>query len=201
VVTTQNIVPQASPYYPVDGDVDFDQKPIDAVHALQRVVHVSGAPGSFSTWTTSMFTFPGILSYLSFALVSLAAANRKEPQWTAGIRASFSAPTIVRNYTEYFTYQIGPNTPYTWAQTDIVFKGLSYSVNLQNVLTDAWSNIGVTYASDTYYGNTVDRFSISATSPSATSYVSLIGGEQCISSVVDRYKMYWIRKSSYVVLR
>jgi hypothetical protein len=43
---------------------------------------------------------------------------------------------------------------HTWAATDIMFKGISHSINLQNVLCDAISSAGVTYSGDTYYGGT-----------------------------------------------
>jgi hypothetical protein len=195
-----SIVPMGQAYAFDTLDLDLQDRKIDSQHVLRQVDKVTQLPNSFSSYTTQMFTFPGILSYLSFALVALADANRKEPQWTAGIRASYSAPTNIRNLTEFFTAQPGLVTLYKWAQTDIMFKGISYSINLQNVLTDAWSNIGVTYAADAYYGNTVDRFSISATSPSATAYVNAIGSEVAISCVVDRFKRLWVRKTSYVVL-
>jgi hypothetical protein len=204
-ITIQTIVAAGSS---IDGElttqtVDFEDKPIDAVHTLRKRIEPTTGIATYNEYTTSVFTFPGILSYLSFALVALAEANRKEPQWTAGIRASFSAPTKIRNQTEFYPYA-SPPPPialFTWAQTDIVFKGISYSINLQNVLTDAWSNIGVSYSGDAYYGSTVDRFSISATSPSASNYTANIGIEQPIASVVERYKRYWVRKTSYVVMR
>ena len=205
VYTTQSVVQQGSPYTATSLDLDYEERVIDAVHSLRRTDRVSSMPGAFNTYTTSMFTFPGILTGLSFALVQLAAANRKEPQWTAGVRASFSAPTTLRNQVDFFPYTTVPSTLlpglYTWAQTDIVFKGISYSLNIQNVLTDTWTNIGVTYAGDTYYGATTDRFSISATSPSATAYVAAIGVEVPISCVVEQYKRFWVRKISLVVLR
>jgi hypothetical protein len=200
-VTVQTIVPQGTAYVPGGSDLDYQDKAIDAVHSLRQVETPVGTPASFTTYTTSMFTFPGVLSYLNFALVALAAANRKEPQWTAGIRASYTTPARIKNVTEFFTSPPALITLYEWAQTDIVFKGISYSLNISNVLTDAWSNIGVTYASDAYYGNTVDRFSISATSPSASGYVGWIGTDAPISCVIDRYKMWWVRKTSYVVIR
>ena len=87
-----------------------------------------------------------------------------------------------------------------WRPTDIIFKGISYSLNLQSVLTDAISNAGVTYAADTYYGNTVDRFSVSATAPSASVYIGWIGTEQILSCVVDRYKRLWVRKTQWITI-
>ena len=201
VRTDQTIVPQGSVYSPIDLDVDFDEKYIDALHVLRRVDRVAATPPAFSTNSTINFTFPGILSYISFALVALAAANRKEPQWTAGIRAPYTTPVNVRNFTEFFWTSVGVWPLYPWAPTDIIFKGLSYSINLSNVLTDTWSNIGVTYSADAYYGSTVDRFSISATSPSASNYVANIGAEKAIASVVDRYKRLWVRKTTFVILQ
>jgi hypothetical protein len=204
VQTYQTIVQQGSNYTPTTYDLDYEERPIDSVHSLRRVTNTFSLPAQFNTYATSMFTFPGLLTGLSFALVQLAVTTRHEPQWTAGVRASFSAPTTIRTQMDFFPP--GPTAPalwglYTWAQTDIVFKGISYSINLQNVLCDTWSLIGVTYAGDTYYGSTTDRFSISATTPSATNYTLAIGSEVAISSVADRYKRFWVRKTSFVTLR
>jgi hypothetical protein len=198
--TTQTVVAQGSTYSPIVWDIDYEERQIDAVHSLRKVENSNGLPAAFDTYTTSMFTFPGILGSLSFTLVSLAAVNRKEPQWTAGVRASYSVPTNIRTHTEIFNATVMPTTPalYGWAQTDVVFKGISYSLNIQNVLTDTWSGIGVTYAGDAYYGSTTDRFSITATGPSASNYMAAIGTEQPISCVIDKYKRWWIRKISYV---
>jgi hypothetical protein len=200
VQSYQSIVAQGSAYTPATYDLDYEERYIDSKHSLRRVDNTGSLPASFNTWTTTMFTYPGILTYLGFALIQLADAGRKEPQWVAGIRASFSAPATIRNFTEFFTSVPSLVPLYRWATTDIVYKGISYSMNLQNVLTDTWSNIGVSYTSDTYYGNTVDRFSISATSPSATTYTSNIGGEAAISCVIDKYKRFWVRKTSYTIL-
>ena len=194
------IVPQGSAYVADPDDIDYEDKQIDAVHSMRRTER---APvlATYTTYTTQMITFPAILSYISFALVSLATANRKEPQWVAGVRASFTTPTVVTNNTAFFRTNPGTETLFTWAPTDVIFKGLSYSINLSNVLTDTWSNIGVTYSADAYYGSTVDRFSISATTPSASAYTAVIGNTAYLSSVVDRYKGLWVRKTSIITLR
>jgi hypothetical protein len=201
VDTYQTIVPAQDLFTPVDGNIDYEEKVIDAVHTLRRVNSCGAAIPSFNTTTTQAYTFPGILISLSFALVALAAANRKEPQWTSGVRPAFTVPVRVRNLTEFFWSQPAPIALFAPVSTDIVFKGISYSINIGNVLTDTWSNIGVTYAGDTYYGNTVDRFSITATSFSASAYTSSIGLEAVIACVVDRYKRLWIRKTSYINLQ
>jgi hypothetical protein len=148
-----------------------------------------------------MFTFPALLTNLQFTLVSLATAGRSEAQWTAGIRASFTVPVRVQTSIEYFWAQPAPLNVIQWAPGDIIFKGVSYSVNLSNMLYNTWTNIGVTYTADALYGNIVDRFSISATGPSASTYISWINTQQCISSTVDRYKRLWRRKSSYVTIQ
>jgi hypothetical protein len=201
VTTEQSVEPVGSNYTAVDLDVDFDEKYIDALHKLRRVDRVDATPAVFSTWTTQSITFPGLLFGLSFALVDLAATNRKEPQWIASIRFPFTIPTSIQVVTEFFWTQPPDLAAYQWRPTDIIFKGISYSLNLQSVLTDAISNAGVTYASDAYYKNTVDRFSVSATYPTASAYISLLNTPQVLSSVVDRYKRLWVRKISYVWLQ
>jgi hypothetical protein len=201
VVTAQQIVPAGSVYTPPStGVVDWEEKYIDAMHVLRRVEYVEATPATFQTYTTQSITFPGILYSLSFALVTLATTTRHEPQWVAGIRTPITIPTQVRITTEFFWSVPTPIATYQWRPTDVTFKGISYSLNLQNVLCDAITSAGVTYAGDTYYGNTVDRFSVSATSPTATQYLAVIGQEAALSSTIDRYKNMWIRKTSYVAL-
>jgi hypothetical protein len=199
------IVPQGAAYVADPSDIDHEDRQIDAVHSLRRTERLP-ALTSYQTRTTQMITFPGILSYLSFALVPLAAVNRSEPQWVAGIRAPFSVPTMVSTVVEFFRTMPADSVPYTWAPTDVMFKGISYSINLQNVLTDTWSAIGVAYVGDAYYGGTagsptVDRFSISATTPSASAYVAAIGSNVGLSCVIDKYKGLWVRKTSFITLR
>jgi hypothetical protein len=199
--TTSTIMPMGSAYAAAPEDIDFEDKQIDSTHIMRVVTKCGLATTSYSTYTTQQFTFPAILLSLSFALVQLAAANRKEPQWSAGIRAAFTIPVQLFSTIEFFRAQPATIALYTWAPTDIMFKGISYSLNLSNVLTNTWTDIGVTYAGDTYYGNTTDRFSISATTPSATNYVNAIGTQVPISCVIDRYKGLWIRKVTYVYLK
>jgi hypothetical protein len=200
VQTTREIVQQGSSYTPAALDLDYKSSPIDSAHSLRQVDKVAALPGSYNTYTTQSFEFPALLSNLTFTLVQLADVNRREPQWTAGIRASFRRPVKVRNFTEVFSTAPAFPALYAWAPTDIMFKGISYSINISNVLCDTWSSIGVTYVADSYYGDTVDRFSINATSPSASAYSGVIGTEQAIACVIDRYKRFWVRKTSYVVM-
>jgi hypothetical protein len=200
VTTEQSVEAVGSVYTPVVNDVDFDEKYIDALHLLRRVDRVDATPATFTTYTTQSITYPGLLYGLSFALVALAAVNRKEPQWIASIRFPFTIPESIRVVTEFFWTPVVCLAAYQWRPTDIIFKGISYSLSLQSVLTDAVSNAGVTYSADAYYGNTVDRFSVSATYPTASAYIAAIGTEQVVSSVVDRYKRLWVRKTSYLTL-
>ena len=200
VTTEQSVVQVGSNYTPVDLDVDFDEKYIDALHKLRRVDRVDATPVTFTTATTQSVTYPGLLFGLSFALVALAAVNRKEPQWIASIRFPFTVRVPVTETTEFAWAPLSAYAAYQWRPTDIIFKGISYSLNLQSVLTDAISNAGVTYAADAYYGNTVDRFSVSATSPSASAYIADIGIQTVLSSEVNRYKRLWVRKTHYLTL-
>jgi hypothetical protein len=198
---TQSIVPVSSTYTLGTSDLELDEGYIDAVHKVRRITTMSSFPTSFESYSTERITFPGILFYLSFTLVSLAEVNRKDPQFAVGIRAPFTVPANKKTITEFFTTQPPVPTLYTWAPTDIVFRGITYSINLSNVLSDTWNSIGVTYTGDALYGNTVDRFNISATSPSATNYTNAIGTWQAIGCTIDTYKRLWVRKTSYIQLR
>jgi hypothetical protein len=203
VATTQSVVAIGDIYTPGTYDLEFEERYIDAVHKLRRVSALQNYPASFDAYVTREFTFPGLLTYLSFALVPLAAANRKDVQYAVGVRAPFTVPTVMIDRTEFFVNPPAYNAVplFTWAPTDIVFKGLSYTINIPNVLTDALSSMGVTFAGDAYYGNTVDRFNVSATSPSATGYINVIGQWAAVSVNIDRYKRLWVRKTTMVILR
>jgi hypothetical protein len=198
---TQSIVPLEGTYTLGSTDLELDEGYIDSKHKVRRVTTLSSFPPTFESYTTERITFPGILYYLSFTLVTMADVNRKEPQFAVGIRAPFTIPTIKKTVTEFFTTQPAVPGVYIWAPTDIVFRGITYSINLSNVLTDSWSNLGVTYTADALYGNTVDRFNISATTPSATNYINTIGTWQPIGCTIDTYKRLWVRKTSYIQLR
>ena len=200
VTTEQSVEAVGSNYTAVDLDVDFDEKYIDALHKLRRVDRVNATPATFDTYTTQSVTFPGLLFGLSFALVALAEVNRKEPQWTASIRFPFTIATPITVRTDFSWTTLPAYAAVQWRPTDIIFKGISYSLNLQSVLTDAITSAGVTYSGDAYYGNTIDRFSVSATYPSASAYIGMVGTEQVLSSVVERYKRLWVRKTSLVTL-
>jgi hypothetical protein len=198
---TQSIVPIEGVYTLGVNDLELDEGYIDARHKVRRVTTLHSFPETFDSYATQRITFPGILYYLSFTLVALATANRKDPQFAAGIRAPFTVPTNVKTTTEFFTEEPALSALYTWAPTDIVFRGISYSINLSNVLTDTWNSIGVTYTSDALYGNTVDRFNISATNPTATNYINAIGDWKAIGCTIDRYKRLWVRRTSYIKLK
>jgi hypothetical protein len=198
---TQSIVPITDQYTIGANDLELDEGYIDSKHKVRRVTTLSSFPAAFESYSTERITFPGILYYLSFTLVTMADVNRKEPQFAVGIRAPFTIPTIKKTVTEFFTTQPAVPGVYIWAPTDIVFRGITYSINLSNVLTDSWSNLGVTYTADALYGNTVDRFNISATTPSATNYINAIGTWQPIGCTIDTYKRLWVRKTSYIQLR
>jgi hypothetical protein len=198
---TQSVVPVGSSYTLTANDMSLQEGYIDSVHKVRKVSTLSSFPPMMFSYSTQRITFPGILYYLSFSLVNQAAANTKKPQFAVGMRAPFTVPALVWTHTDFWTTEPAVPGLYTWAPTDIIFQGISYSVNLSNVLTDAWSNIGVTYTSDVLYGNTVDRFNISATNPSATTYINLIGSWVPIGCTIDRYKRLWVRKISYITLR
>jgi len=203
IYTTQTIVPLGDIYTVGTYDLEFEERYIDAVHKLRRVSTLNAFPASFDVYVTREFTFPGLLTYLSFALVALAAANRKDVQYAVGVRAPFTVPTVMIDRTEFFLNPPAYNSVplFTWAPTDIVFKGLSYTINIPNVLTNALTGMGVQFTGDAYFGGTTDKFNVSATNPSATDYINTIGGWQPVSMNIDRYKRLWVRKTSFVIIR
>ena len=202
ITTYVEVIPMGAAFTPGSGLVDWEERKIDSKHSLRVQNFIPGIPASFSTFTTQRTTFPAILSYISFQLAAKASpAGSSEVQYTVGIRAAFDAPTILQTNTEFYLTQPQPTSVFTWKPTDVLFKGASYSMNINNVLTDTWSGIGVTYAADAVYGNLVDRFNISSTVPAASTYTSLIGTFQIVSCVIERYKRLWVRKVTYLLIQ
>lgn len=200
VVSIIDVVAMGNQYTPTVGVLDYQERKIDSKHTLRIRNSLRGVPPVITTYGTQMITFPAILQYISFQLVKLAAPNRSAVQFTPGIRSQVAVPTRTITHTEFFFDQPPAVNPIQWRPADIMYKGLSYSISWSNILCDAWTNIGVTYAGDEVYGNAVDRFSIAATAPSASTYVSWIGTNQPISCVIERYKRLWVRKTTYVLI-
>jgi hypothetical protein len=201
VLTDITIVGQGGPYSPTNLTLDYDERKIDAVHSTRIVNRTANIPPGYSTYETQMITYPAILSSISFGLLALAATNRKEPQWVVGVRSAFTSATLVWTDINFFTSEPAPDPLFTWKPTDILYKGASFSMSISNVLCDTWTNIGVSYTSDAYYGNLIDRFSISETEPSATTYAGAIGTWQTVGSSVTRYKRFWVKKTVQIVLQ
>lgn len=202
VTTVVQIVPHADVFVPDIFTLDYNERKIDAVHKM-RVFNTPVSLPTEVTFETRPFNFPALLLTLNFQLVETATANKRLVQWTAGTRASFTVPTRHQINTTWHAANAKPSPSATisWAPGDITFKGASYSIGLTNLLFNSWTDIGVTYPGDIVYGNVVDRFSVSATSPSASTYIGWIGTQQCISSTVTRYKRLWVKRDVYVVIR
>lgn len=202
VTSDVSVVPQEWDLTPDFFILDYQERKIDAKHKLRISNRLAdGLPDTETIYTTQMFTYPAVLTSLDFRLAALATAGRSEVQWTAGIRASFTIPARLTVVTSYYLSTPAALEPIFWVPGDITFKGVSYSLSLSSILYDAWSNVGVSFAADTLYGNIVDRFSVAATYPSATTYVGWIGTSKCISSIVSRYKRIWMRKDVYIIIR
>ncbi len=200
VVSIIDVVQMGVQYTPTVGVMDYQERKLDSQHSLRIRNSLRGIPPTITTYGTQTITFPAILQYISFQLVALATPNRHAVQFTPGIRSQVAVPTRTITNTEFFFDQPSVISPIQWRPADIMYKGLSYSISWSNILCDAWTNIGVTYAGDEVYGNAVDRFSIAATAPSASQYVSWIGTNQPISCVVERYKRLWVRKTTYILI-
>jgi hypothetical protein len=202
VLSKIQVVQQGAAYTPTTWQVlDYQERKIDAVHSLRIESVLEALPPPETTYSTQMITFPAILTALYFNLMPLAEAGRSEPWYQAAIRASFTVPVRLQTSTTYYTSAPAPSSLYVWKPTDIIYKGISYSINISNVLCDSMSAVGVTYYNDHLYGNTYDRFSIGATNPSATNYVNSIGTAHVISSEVSRYKRLWVKKDTYLTLQ
>src|SRR4029077_7958137 len=93
--TYRSIVPISDVYAIGTYDLEFDEQYIDSVHKLRRVSSIYTYPTTFDVFVTREFTFPGLLTYLSFALAPLAAPNRSDVQYAVVVRAPFTVPTVM----------------------------------------------------------------------------------------------------------
>jgi hypothetical protein len=202
VTTTVSIIAHGTAYTPVDGVLEYQERKIDAKHKMRVVNSVALPVANQTEYASQLFTYPGLLISLSFQLVAIAAVDRSETRWNSGVRAEYTVPTTVRVLTEYFTSLPVAFEPISWAGGDISFKGISYSVQFSNLLFDDLNSVGVTFANDALYGNAVDRFTVSATVPSASYYLNnWQGTEQIVACTVDRYKRLWRRKTTYAYMK
>ena len=67
-------------------DLDYEESKIDAVHSLRKVEKFIPLLPMITEYSTQMFTFPGILIVLSFALVPLAVSDEKGAAVDGGVQ-------------------------------------------------------------------------------------------------------------------
>jgi hypothetical protein len=206
ILITLNVVPMGSSYTPPSGTIDYDESEINDVYSLRKVFSLIGGtpPASYDTREPGTFYFPALLTGITVAVVALAdtvdADPRNEVNWQPVWRPGFSMDVNFIVTTSFHLSDPGPDTQYVIRTNDIVFKGISFQVNLPRVLNNALSSVGVAFSGDALYGNLTENFSVSASVPSASSYTSAIGSTQVIASKVSRWRLLWVRRTTKLLL-
>lgn len=203
ILVTLDIVAMGSTFTPPSGTIDFDESEIDNVYSLRKVFSlIGGVPPAYDTREPGSFYFPALLTDIVVAKVSLAdtAAGdpRSEVNWQPVWRPGFTMDVNFIVTTTFHLTQPSPDTQYVIRTNDIVFKGISFQVNLPRVLNDTLTGKGVTFSGDALYGNLSENFSVAASVPSASSYN--IGSTQVIASKVSPWRMLWVKRTTKLVL-
>jgi hypothetical protein len=206
ILITLDIVAMGSSFSPPTGCIDYDESEIDNVYSLRKVFKLVGGtpPASYDTREPGSFYFPALLTGITVAVVALADTPdgdpRNEVNWQPVWRPGFQMDVNFIVTTSFHLTEPAPDTQFVIRTSDIVFKGISFQVNLPRVLNNTLSSVGVTFSGDALYGNLSENFSVSASVPSASSYTSSIGSTQVIASKVAPWRMLWVKRTTKLVL-
>jgi hypothetical protein len=203
--TVLNIVSMGGSYTPGSDVIDYDEKELDDTRVLRVEYKLpAGLPAAYDTYEPAVRRFPALLTDIVVEKIQLADdANgddryevRAFPVWRPG----FSLETNYRVRTTFHTSPPTPDTIFAIVTQDIVYNGISFQVNIPNVLNDSLSGIGVSFSADGVYGNLTENFSVSASTPSATSYDGQIGTEKVIASKVQPWRRLWVKRTTFLTL-
>ena len=204
VVTELHIVAHNSAYSPGSTVVDYDEDPINDVWTL-RTIHTmpGGISGGFTTYEPGEYTYPALLTNITAAIVALAdqgGLDRSEVNWQPVWRPGFSIPVQFQVVTTLHSSAPSPSTIFLIRTNDIVFKGVSFQINLSRVINNAIGPIGVTFSADGIYGNLSENFSVSASVPTRTAYEAAIGSYQTVASKVAPYRRVWVKRDTNLLI-
>jgi hypothetical protein len=181
--------------------LELRQKPIDRYRTIQIQSKLLDLPPKRVEFrTVNNWPFPTLLTGITLVKTGLL-TNRNEVLWFPNtLRPVQNVPAIMRVTTTYCTTPPPTETIFVLPTRNIVYRGISFTVSINNVLCDKIT-LSVTFANDTKYGNLTESYTASATNPSATQYYAVVGQYRIVACDVSLWRSrIWVKNISEVIL-
>jgi hypothetical protein len=119
------------------------------------------------------------------------------------IRSAFKQKVPARLEISYHETEPTPDpTLYQWLPDDVFYDGIHFNLRISNVLHNAISITATTSSSNPTWGATGETFTLAASAPTYSQYVSDIGDEKLVDEDITRWRNnLWRRVKTYVELR
>lgn len=201
ITTTRNVVPAGTTYTKAEGDLEQRDSPIDQWKTLRIISHVDPEDLEERTeYDTIDYTFPSILESFDLDIVTYGVNDTEGVTLTPVLRAAVTTATRIKVVTNFLTTPPAPDDVYQIAPNDLIFRGQSFSVSLNNVLNDDFTLTASGFLSDQYV-DLVDTVTFGESFPNATDYIADIGTEQLIGYDLKYYRGgIYIQRQTYLVL-
>ena len=179
----------------------FEEKPIDKYRTLQIITKLKSLPEDKVEYNTGRYPFPTLLTGIALVKVELTSATNSAVIWYPNtLRPLQNVPSVTRITTRFFTGRPSNIDIITMPTKDLVFRGRSFQIAINNVLCDEIS-LSVAFISDATYGDLTEGITFAATNPSASDYYRAIGSLQTIGCDIIRVRgNIWAMQITDIVL-
>ena len=181
--------------------VELREKPIDAYRTIQIHSKLMGLPAAKVEFkTANNWPFPTLLTGISLTKTGLV-TNRNEVVWFPNtLRPIQNVPAILRMTTSYHTGEPPPETIFVLPTRNIVYRGISFTISINNVLNDQITLTAI-FTADTKYGGLSESVTFAKTNPSATEYYAVIGQYRVVGCDISLWRGHiWVKTLTEVIL-
>lgn len=188
---------------PVIGNMvlHLEEQPIDKWRTQQIITSLRELPPNKVEFQTGRYPFPTLLTGITLQKVELTDATNSAVIWYPNtLRPLQNVPAVFKITTSFHNDRPPNVDAFVLPTRDLVFRGRSFQIAINNVLSDRIS-LSVTFSGDTTYGDLTEGITFEPTNPSASDYYSVIGSLQVVGCDITQLRgNIWVLQITEVVL-
>lgn len=168
---------------------------------LRIISYLTELPAEKVEYQTGRYPFPALVSDIGLSVVELTTdPQRSEVIWFPVMRSEPNVPAIFKVTTSFATTSPTPVTLYAINAQNLIYRGISFQVAINQVLNDAIS-VTASFTDDARYGDLSETKAWSATTPSAAEYTADIGEYKDVGCDITRWRgQIWVEVVQAVLL-
>jgi hypothetical protein len=177
------------------------ESPASEYYKLRAISYLPHLPATKVEYQTGKYPFPTLVLGITTNVIALGTSPDKSfVQQYFNVRDSPSVPALYRVTTTFYSSIPTPDTLYALNTQNLAYRGISFSVSINSVLNDLII-CSATFSGDPNFGNLSEAVSFSATVPSATQYLALIGTYVVAGSDITRWRgAIYVKQTQEVLL-